>query len=32
VICATHDETLIERADDALMLLGSPAELQAANA
>jgi ABC-type lipoprotein export system ATPase subunit len=32
VICATHDETLIERAGDALMLLGTSAELQAANA
>jgi ABC-type lipoprotein export system ATPase subunit len=32
VICATHDETLIERADDVLMLLGAAAELQAANA
>jgi ABC-type lipoprotein export system ATPase subunit len=32
VICATHDEALIERADDALMLPGTPAALRAANA
>jgi ABC-type lipoprotein export system ATPase subunit len=32
VICATHDETLIERADDALTLAGTAAPLRAANA
>jgi len=32
VICATHDDALIERADDGLALLGAPAALQAANA
>jgi ABC-type lipoprotein export system ATPase subunit len=32
VICATHDDALIERADDALMLLGAPTVLRAARA